>query len=30
MHIRRIALALLLLLGATACDESPVSLPEPG
>lgn len=27
MHIRRIALALL-LLGATACDESPVSLPE--
>lgn len=28
MHIRRIALGLL-LLGAAACDESPVSLPEP-
>jgi hypothetical protein len=27
MHIRKIALALL--LGAAACDESPVSLPEP-
>src|SRR5688500_10759208 len=28
MHIRRIAISLL-LLGTAACDESPVSLPEP-